>query len=58
MLNAVNQYVESRGIRVSTGTIVDAIGARPDAGVAVLQWQLQFSKPWGVTSTEVAARMS
>jgi IS5 family transposase len=24
MLNAVNQYLESRGIRISTGTIVDA----------------------------------
>ena len=24
MLEAVNQYLESRGIRISTGTIVDA----------------------------------
>ena len=24
MLNAVNQYLESRGIRITTGTIVDA----------------------------------
>ena len=31
MLNAVNQYLESRGIRITTGTIVDAtiIHARP-----------------------------
>ncbi len=28
MLNAVNQYLESRGIRITTGTIVDAIFMR------------------------------